>query len=248
MALAWLQQGETSKAELILSQTQPVEQEPHSLQEHWMRWAWGELRLAQNRPEQALEIANQLIASVVGAVKEAQSIPTLLKLKGEALSALGLPVEARQALEEAKRGAQERGELPFLWQVQSSLGRVYQSLRQYDLAQAEFEQARKVIEALAATINEVELRNHFSVTALATLPKEKQVTGRQLARQEFDGLTRRELQVAELIGQSKSSREIADVLVVSERTIEAHVGNILAKLAFNSRTQVAIWAKEKGLL
>jgi len=35
---------------------------------------------------------------------------------------------------------------------------------------------------------------------------------------------------------------IAETLVISERTVESHVGNILAKLGFTSRTQVASWA------
>jgi non-specific serine/threonine protein kinase len=36
-------------------------------------------------------------------------------------------------------------------------------------------------------------------------------------------------------------------LVLSERTVENHVGNILMKLGFDSRAQIAIWAVEKGL-
>jgi predicted ATPase/DNA-binding CsgD family transcriptional regulator len=61
------------------------------------------------------------------------------------------------------------------------------------------------------------------------------------------GLTRRERQVATLIAQGKSNREIADELVVSERTVEGHVSNIFSKLGFHSRTQVSAWAVEKGL-
>lgn len=45
-----------------------------------------------------------------------------------------------------------------------------------------------------------------------------------------------------------SNREIADTLVVGERTVETHVSNILNKLGFNSRTQIAAWAVEKGLV
>ncbi len=46
----------------------------------------------------------------------------------------------------------------------------------------------------------------------------------------------------------KSSRQIAEELVVSERTVEAHIGNILAKLELTSRTQLATWAIGKGLV
>jgi non-specific serine/threonine protein kinase len=60
-------------------------------------------------------------------------------------------------------------------------------------------------------------------------------------------LTPRERQVAELIGEGLSNRQIADKLFVSERTAEAHVQNILMKLGFSSRTQVAGWAVREGL-
>jgi DNA-binding NarL/FixJ family response regulator len=53
--------------------------------------------------------------------------------------------------------------------------------------------------------------------------------------------------VAALVGRGKSNREIADDLVLSERTVEHHVGNILSKLDLRSRAQVALWAVEKGL-
>ena len=70
---------------------------------------------------------------------------------------------------------------------------------------------------------------------------------RSATRQEFGGLTPRERQVAALVAQGKSNREIAEELVLSERTVENHVGNILSKLDFGSRAQIAAWAVEKGL-
>lgn len=55
-------------------------------------------------------------------------------------------------------------------------------------------------------------------------------------------LTRREFEVATLISQSKSNAEIAEKLVVSKRTVETHIANILSKLNFTSRGQIAAWA------
>jgi predicted ATPase/DNA-binding CsgD family transcriptional regulator len=54
-------------------------------------------------------------------------------------------------------------------------------------------------------------------------------------------LTRRERQVADLIAQGLSNREIADTLVISQRTAESHVGHILAKLSVGSRAEAAAW-------
>jgi DNA-binding NarL/FixJ family response regulator len=60
-------------------------------------------------------------------------------------------------------------------------------------------------------------------------------------------LTQRERAVAALVAQGKSNREIADSLAVAPHTIETHVSNILSKLGFTSRTQIAVWATDKGL-
>jgi len=70
---------------------------------------------------------------------------------------------------------------------------------------------------------------------------------RRAAKSAFGGLTEREREVAALIAQGKTSREIAEILVVTERTIEKHIENILCKFGFSSRAQIAVWAREKGL-
>jgi ATP/maltotriose-dependent transcriptional regulator MalT len=59
-------------------------------------------------------------------------------------------------------------------------------------------------------------------------------------------LTKRELEVAELIESGLSNREIAERLVISKRTAEGHVERILAKLGFSSRAQVAVWMARRA--
>jgi len=54
-------------------------------------------------------------------------------------------------------------------------------------------------------------------------------------------LTGREQQVADLLAQGLSNAQIAAALVISKRTAESHVENILAKLGFTNRTQIAAW-------
>jgi len=54
-------------------------------------------------------------------------------------------------------------------------------------------------------------------------------------------LTRREWQVATLVAQGLSNKQIADELVISRRTAETHVERILTKLGFSSRAQVVLW-------
>jgi predicted ATPase/DNA-binding CsgD family transcriptional regulator len=55
-------------------------------------------------------------------------------------------------------------------------------------------------------------------------------------------LTRREHEVVDLLGAGLSNREIASTLFISPATAARHVANILAKLGFSSRSQVAVWA------
>src|SRR6202035_4243256 len=55
-------------------------------------------------------------------------------------------------------------------------------------------------------------------------------------------LTPREHEIVLLIAQGLSNKEIADELIISPATAARHVANILAKLGFTSRTQVAAWA------
>ncbi len=61
-------------------------------------------------------------------------------------------------------------------------------------------------------------------------------------------LTRRELEVAALVAQGLTSRDIAARLYLSVRTVETHVDHILAKLGFSRRTQLAAWAYEAALV
>jgi non-specific serine/threonine protein kinase len=58
-------------------------------------------------------------------------------------------------------------------------------------------------------------------------------------------LTRREREIAELIAEGMSNREIAATLVIAQRTAEGHVEHILSKLGFTSRVQVAAWVAEQ---
>ena len=56
-------------------------------------------------------------------------------------------------------------------------------------------------------------------------------------------LTSRERQIAELVARGLSNREIAERLVISKRTVDAHVNHIFGKLGLSSRVQLTIWLR-----
>jgi non-specific serine/threonine protein kinase len=60
-----------------------------------------------------------------------------------------------------------------------------------------------------------------------------------------DRLSRRELEVAAMVARGMTNRQIADVLVLAERTVEGHVERIRRKLGVRSRTQIAVWMVEQ---
>ena len=62
-----------------------------------------------------------------------------------------------------------------------------------------------------------------------------------------DPLTERELEILKLVAQGMPNLEIAERLVISERTVRTHVSNILSKLHLANRTQAALYALREGL-
>jgi len=61
-------------------------------------------------------------------------------------------------------------------------------------------------------------------------------------------LGKREADVARLVADGLSNKQIGARLLISERTVETHVRSILNKLGLNSRAQVAVWVTEHDLL
>jgi DNA-binding CsgD family transcriptional regulator/tetratricopeptide (TPR) repeat protein len=210
-----------------------------------MLWcAAVELALAQRRPDRGLEITDRLSAS--GAREtEGRSGLRVLKLRGEALTLLQRAGEAEAAFLAANEIATAQGARPMQWRICIALGNLYQAHERSVEAEQAFTTARALITELAATATDE--RDDFLQAATALLPHTRPLSPRRAAREASGGLTAREREVATQIAQGRFNREIADALVLSERTIETHVSNIMFKLGFTSRRQIASWAVEKGL-
>jgi len=236
-----------ARAEALLHAALSPDTAIQTMAQRMLYCASVELALAQGHPTRALEIIDQLVASAAQAAR-GQSSLRVLKLRGEALVMLQRPVEAEVALEAAQEIARALGVRPMHWRICIALGNLYQAQGRNTEAEQAFAAARTLIEELAATIADKPLRDNFLQLAMAMLPHSRPLSPKQAAKQAFGGLTAREREIAALIAHGKFNREIADVLVLSERTIETHVSNIMLKLNLTSRRQIASWAIERGLI
>jgi non-specific serine/threonine protein kinase len=59
-------------------------------------------------------------------------------------------------------------------------------------------------------------------------------------------LTARERQIAVLVARGLSNKDVAERLVISKRTVDAHVNHIFAKLGLSSRVQLSIWLRDQA--
>ena len=69
----------------------------------------------------------------------------------------------------------------------------------------------------------------------------------QDTKENENALTEREIEILQLVALGKTNQEIADDLVLSERTVRTHITNILAKLGLSNRTQAALYALREGI-
>jgi tetratricopeptide (TPR) repeat protein len=128
-----------------------------------IRYCWArlaDLELAQGNPALALDITERLIVSAPG-MSPGRVITFLWKLKGEALAALGHMEEAHNLLQAAAENAEVAGERFLLWRTHASLGRLLSATGRQSAAEKELATARVLVEELAETVPEGELRDNF---------------------------------------------------------------------------------------
>jgi DNA-binding CsgD family transcriptional regulator len=70
--------------------------------------------------------------------------------------------------------------------------------------------------------------------------------GADSATGELGALTHRQREVAALVAEGHTNKQIAERLMISQRTAESHVEQILVKLGLTSRTQIAAWVARSG--
>jgi predicted ATPase/DNA-binding CsgD family transcriptional regulator len=154
---------------------------------------------------------------------------------GALASERGMPAEAVRLL---TTGA-TRGKSVYLALLLSE-GKEYErylAAARSQLTEHEFQQLQQ--EGRSQTIEEA-IAYALSLPLASATPRNK-------IHDEFGGLTEREREIVALIVQGKRNSEIAQHLVLSKRTVEKHVANILSKLGLASRAQIVRWALEHNL-
>lgn len=99
-----------------------------------------------------------------------------------------------------------------------------------------------------------ELLNAIRAASRGEAPIDPAVTkalikqGGDTRRQDLGSLSEREIEVLQLMSTGKRNKEIADELFITERTVKAHIGNILSKLNVPDRTAAVTLAIKRGLI
>ena len=160
-----------------------------------------------------------------------------------------------------RAGALDAGALPEVAEPYAHMigGRAREAAEQWQRAGYPFERAL----ALAATGDDDDAREAIRILQAIDAPRAADVLAAELrargvtgvprgaratTRANPAGLTRKQLQVLELVGQGLSNADIAARLFITPKTVEHHVSAVLAKLGVDSRAQAAARARQMGLL
>ena len=247
LASVYILQGQLEAAESLLAEL-PQEWIPAMF---WARLAQAELAMARQDATQMLQLLddplNMPFASetAIGVVSFAQG--PVLTLYGQALTLQGRLDEAEQVLHRARNLYMTHGIAQSLWKIHLALGKLYLTTDRPEQADESFATARAQVNELAATLTDKDLRENFRRRANALIPSAQPPTHQKAIKREHGGLTGREREVVAAVAQGLSNQAIADELVVTIKTVEAHITHILSKLGFSSRAQIAAWAVDKGL-
>lgn len=237
LAQARMARNDLSRADAILteavSQNTPID----TLAQRVVWEARAELDMHQGDPERALGNVHKLIA----ASGSDEPVPRLACLLARVLTALNRTAHVAPLLSRAASVADQHGARPMLWRIHALLAEHARADGDEDRSRAHLHMALTVVHTLAGTIDDPEMRGLYLERMAGDLPHREAAGGRNDQPRVASELTAREREVASLVASGRSNRAIADHLVVSERTVESHVSNILSKLEFSSRAQIAAW-------
>ena len=205
--------------------------------ERRLDWARAELALHRRDGRTARAIVDALLDGRA-------PVPQLLLARGAALILERRYGSAVQALSRARDAALASGGLGLTLRIHAAFATALEAQGKRDEAAAASARVDAAREDLSARAAEVRREAACRAGIDRALSPPGRVALRKREADRFSGLTRREREVTELIGEGATNPEIAKKLGVSPRTVETHVENILAKLRARSRVEVAVWASK----
>jgi len=181
-----------------------------------------EIAVAAGDPATASVAADELDA-VASAYQSSGLQAAAKRSRGAVMLATGHTEEALSTLRAACSGWTEL-EAPYdCAKVRVLLARAYRQLGDIESSERELDSARSAFEVLGAELDAKEA----GAERRGTLP---------------NGLTEREAEVLALVAAGSTNRQIADALLLSQKTVERHVSNIFTKLGVATRTAAARFA------
>lgn len=168
LAKTYFLQDDLMKMQTCLENVIDPDSSMETTSERYCGAQWANLLLAQGEPAKTIDIIDRLIASIPGLLPD-RVISSLWRLRGEALLAMGQIDQAESMLLTALRNAKTFDEYFHLWRIHASLGGLYQEMNRQEEAQNENSIARELVDNLATTIPDQNLKDNFLQVALALL-------------------------------------------------------------------------------
>jgi predicted ATPase/DNA-binding CsgD family transcriptional regulator len=185
-------------------------------------WLEGDATRAEDAEKEALRLAGEV------------DVRTSIALSLEALAWISASTR------DSERSARLQGAAQSVWE--SIPRRLPEPLREHSARCRTFTQLALGDERHGRLFTEGNALDRAAAVALGLGQRQLQDKTRHDDRPR---LSRREIEVAELVARGMTDREIAAELVIAKRTAESHVQHILTKLGFKSRSQVAAWVTSK---
>lgn len=230
LALLRMAQGEIDTAEAAIRQAEEEQENPMTRSKILLAYidimlAVDDISAAQAGAADLSEIAKEFQAPFLQAIAARAEGNIILK-KGE-------PKKALDKLHKAWAALKRIGASYELAKTRMLIGLAYQKIGDKDSAEIEFDAARWTFQKLGA---------------MCDLSKMDPFIQNTSSDDHTHGLTPRELQILRLLTTGITNKEIGKDLYISERTVDRHVSNILAKLNVPSRAAATAYAYEHDMI
>jgi ATP/maltotriose-dependent transcriptional regulator MalT len=238
------------------------ENRPEAAVEHWQQvcdvwegsddihhgielFRWGATHFALWGNSQLVQQAAYGLSRIVPETSNPEALAGLAHGLGEALLLEGQVLKAVRQFEQAATLLEEI-EVPFeKANTRWRLGTALAAAGEHERAVDELQQAARVFKQMGVKSFHSEVKKELVALGAHMEPLLSAREGRRLKQA---GLTRRQIEVLRKLAQGMTNRDIAEELVLSPRTVEMHVANVLNKLDCNNRAEAVGRAAELGLL